>query len=373
MNSLNVSPDFPCFPDNAKSLANRYLTKEIYERLIHIKTQYGFTLYDAIRSGLENPDSSIGIYAGDAESYELFSDIFIPIIQHYHSIEVLKHHIKSTTSSSFTSIITDRLDLMESRFPDPDREHKYIISTRIRVARNLNGFPFTPIISTFDRKRVEKIIIQALENIPSPLKGVYRSIQPSLIIKSSFDKSFFRKGDRFQDAAGINRDWPDSRGIFESDDKKFMVWVNEEDHLRVISIDKTGDISGVFKRLIMGVKDIENNLNLKNISFAWNQELGYLTACPSNLGTAMRASVHIKLPNLFKNKHLLNNAATQLQLQIRGTKGENSDVESAVFDISNIQRLGVTEKQCVEILYKGLCKIIELEEDLANYNPLSET
>ncbi len=367
LNSLKSTLPFPLFPDDAKSLAKKYLTKEIYQKLIPLKTNSGFTLHDAVKSGIENPDSSIGIYAGDAESYELFFDLFKPIIEHYHGIKSLPSPIHPLVSKlSFTPIfVNDSLEQFpDINLPDLDPQNRYIISTRIRVARNLNGFPFTPIISQIDRKLVETITVEALKSIESPLiRGEYSSIEKSIICSSS-DKSYFKKGDRFQESAGINRDWPNCRGIFESYDKKFMVWVNEEDHLRVISISQTGNIADVFNRLMLGVKAIDKRLSLKNISFAYHPNLGYLTTCPSNLGTGIRASVHIKLPNLLKQRNLLNNAAEQLQLQIRGTKGEKTEVESAIFDISNSKRVGVTEAECCQILYNGICKIIKLEQSL---------
>ncbi|MBF0232434.1 MAG: arginine kinase [Desulfamplus sp.] len=350
-------PPFPCFSADSISLAKRFLTNKIYEQLVHLKTGYGFTLHDALRSGIENPDSSIGIYAGDPESYDLFSAIFKPVIEKYHATETTSCHMKS--------------DLSPVDFPDPDPAHEFILSTRIRVARNLTNFPFMPLISSADRKKVEEIITQLLENIESPFKGYYKSVKDCLgftdqeqLARPIPSRSCFRKGDRFQESAGINRDWPDCRGVFESIDHKFSVWINEEDHIRVISIDRNGDIASVFNRLAKALDIIEKTLDCKQIDFAWKDDLGYLTACPSNLGTGMRAGVHIRLPKFFKQKEILENEAKKLKLQIRGTQGEKTEVESAVFDISNSQRLGLTERECCNILYNGVCKIIKLERQL---------
>jgi len=97
------------------------------------------------------------------------------------------------------------------------------------------------------------------------------------------------------EACGLNRDWPEGRGIFHNDAKTFLVWVNEEDQLRIISMQPGGDIHAVFDRLSRASFHLESNLN-----FLWNRHLGYITSCPTNLGTALRASVHIKLPKLSK-------------------------------------------------------------------------
>jgi creatine kinase/arginine kinase len=107
------------------------------------------------------------------------------------------------------------------------------------------------------------------------------------------DHFLFKEGDRFLEAAGLNRDWPEGRGIFHNTDKTFLVWINEEDQLRIISMEKGSDIKGVFERLAIACKTLE-----KSFKFAHDDHLGYITSCPTNLGTALRASVHIKLPKL---------------------------------------------------------------------------
>jgi len=95
----------------------------------------------------------------------------------------------------------------------------------------------------------------------------------------------------------MERDWPEGRGIFHNDDKTFLVWVNEEDQLRIISMQPGSDIRQVFERLSRAATEIE-----KIAKFAQDDHLGYITSCPTNLGTGLRASVHIKLPKLGKEK-----------------------------------------------------------------------
>jgi len=90
------------------------------------------------------------------------------------------------------------------------------------------------------------------------------------------------------DAAGLNRDWPSGRGIFHNAEKTFLTWVNEEDQLRIISMQKGADLLAVFTRLSIAASEIE-----KVAKFAHDDHLGYITSCPTNCGTALRASVHI--------------------------------------------------------------------------------
>ena len=100
--------------------------------------------------------------------------------------------------------------------------------------------------------------------------------------------------------AGMARDWPDARGIWHNDKKNFLVWVNEEDHTRVISMQKGGNMKEVFARFCRGLQEVEKHIKAEGQGFMWNQHLGYILTCPSNLGTGLRAGVHVKLPHLAK-------------------------------------------------------------------------
>ena len=335
------------FSETSPSLVKKYLSQTLFKSLEHLKTGSGFTLEKAIRSGIRNPDSSVGIYAGDADSYQVFSPIFDPIISEYHHFPRGKTHVS---------------DFAVPDLPLTDPEKRYILSTRIRVARNLKNYGFPPNLSLSHRKDLEKKIIKALNLLKGDLSGKYRSlteIGKNISGPPENDIPVFEKGDRFQDAAGINSDFPEGRGVFYSLDRQFIVWVNEEDHLRIMSLEKTSDLSGTFHRLGRALQALSPSLE-----FAFDNRLGYLTSCPTNLGTAMRAGVHIRLEKLDRNKEILNKLAREYHLQIRGTRGEKTGVEDAVFDISNAERLGISETAIIRALHKGLSAIIKAEENL---------
>jgi len=101
-------------------------------------------------------------------------------------------------------------------------------------------------------------------------------------------------------------------------------------------------ISEVFDRLSRAAAHIETVL-----AFSHNEHVGYITSCPTNLGTALRASVHIKLPKLMKNKETFNKIADKYHVQIRGIHGEHTETDDGTFDISNKRRLGRSEKDLV--------------------------
>ena len=157
-------------------------------------------------------------------------------------------------------------------------------------------------------------------------------------------------------AANLNRDWPSGRGIFHNDNKTFLIWVNEEDQLRIISMQNGADIKEVFSRLQRAATKIEEYLE-----FAHDEHLGYITSCPTNLGTAMRASVHIKLPKLMAEKEKFNKIAEEYYVQIRGIHGEHTETNDGIFDISNLRRLGRSEKDLVQDMTNGVRALMEAE------------
>ena len=338
--------NYPIFPKECNSLLSKYLTKELFETLKTRTTPNGFTLEKAIRSGIENLDSGIGVYVGDKESYSTFAELFDPIIEEYHGFTKKSQH-----QSSFEDLEPVELD----------SKGEYILSTRIRVGRNLEGFPLGAIISKAQRNEVEHLLVNALSSLEGDLAGVYyplynmnQEVQEQLIK----DHFLFKEGDRFLESAGLNRDWAEGRGIFHNHNKTFLVWLNEEDELRIISMQKGGNVSEVFERLVSAIKVLE-----KTLTFAYSKHLGYISSCPSNLGTAMRASVHIRLPKLSKDMERLKAITDKYHLQIRGVDGEHSKSRGAIFDISNRRRLGISEVDAVQDLVDGVRVLIEVEEE----------
>ncbi len=344
--------DYPVFSNKNNSLLKKYLTPELFNRLKTKKTINGFSLKQLINSGVLNQESSIGVYPGDIDSYTTFTELLTPVINEYHNYANTSSHEKDFSP-------------FDSNLKNPDPENKYILSTRIRVGRNLAGFPLGPIISKQERNEVETLVSKSLANLKGELSGSYYSIQTMKVEEQKRlikEHLLFKEGDRFLDAAGLNRHWPEGRGIFFNKERSFLVWINEEDQLRIIAMEKGGNIANVFNRLSEAVASLENSLD-----FHFDSHLGYITSCPTNLGTAMRASVHIKLPKLSLNLEKFQQKASELNIQIRGLHGEHSKSEGGIFDISNKRRLGLTEKECIMDLYNGVLELISIEKDLYTF------
>jgi len=336
---------------DCKSLLKKHLTREVFDACKGRKTAMGATLLDVIQSGVENLDSGVGLYAPDAESYTLFKELFDPVIDDYHGgFKATDKHPPSDFGN---------LDALV----DVDPNNEFVVSTRVRCGRSLAGYPFNPCLTEQQYKDMEASVSNALKGLEGELKGKYhpltgmdKATQQQLID----DHFLFKEGDRFLQHANACRYWPSGRGIYHNDNKTFLVWVNEEDHLRIISMQKGADLKAVFGRLVNAVKAIE-----AKVPFSRDDRLGYLTFCPTNLGTTIRASVHIALPKLAKDKKKLDEIAARYNLQVRGTRGEHTESEGGVYDISNKRRMGLTEFEAVKEMQDGILEMIKLERAAA--------
>ena len=139
--------------------------------------------------------------------------------------------------------------------------------------------------------------------------------------------------------------------------------MNEEDHLRVISMEKGGNMKEVFRRFCVGLQKIEAVFKKHNHGFMWNEHLGYVLTCPSNLGTGLRGGVHVKLPKLSTHAKF-EEILTRLRLQKRGTGGVDTASVGGIFDISNADRLGSSEVQQVQMVVDGVKLMVEMEKKL---------
>jgi len=179
-----------------------------------------------------------------------------------------------------------------------DPEGKYILSTRVRVARSLDGVQFPATMSRSDRRKVERLIHDCTKNFQASnlSNGVYLPVL-SMTNDQNLDlierHILFDNPNEWTIASGLGRDWPDGRAIYanvsdiQSQTPDFMIWINEEDHLRIMTLKKGGDIQGAFTSLMNGVRELERELQLRGWHFAKDPRLGYLVSCPTNVGTTM--------------------------------------------------------------------------------------
>ncbi len=303
----------------------RTLSPSIQKSLKTKKTRHEVTLDKILRSGTENPGSSIGCYAGDIESYTVFAPMFDKVIKSVHNVPPGYKYTQDLNMSNLPSF------------------NKDVVSVRIRLARNIAKHPFESTMTRKDRLKLEKEVLEVVKDVfaGTEFEGSYYSL-PQLSEAEKKDlvskHLLFKEGDKCQESAGIASDWPVGRGSYVSNDRKFQLWINEEDHLRVMYLQKGGDLKHVAKKVFKAL----GLLNAK-LKFAYSNRYGYLNSCPTNIGSAMRASIHIKVPNMSEKE--LIPLCKQRGLSVRGTGGEDTAVLNNTFDISYKRRLGESEKE----------------------------
>ncbi|XP_078388454.1 creatine kinase U-type, mitochondrial-like isoform X1 [Cetorhinus maximus] len=352
-----ASADYPDLRKHNNCMSS-CLTPGIYAKLRDKSTPSGWTLDQCIQTGVDNPGhpfiKTVGMVAGDEESYEVFADIFDPVIMDRHNgydPKTMKHPT----------------DLDASKIRNAQFDDNYVLSSRVRTGRSIRGLSMPPACTRAERREVERVTVEALAGLKGDLAGKYYSLtsmtdkEQQQLIDDHF--LFDKPVSPLLTSAGMARDWPDARGIWHNNEKTFLIWVNEEDHTRIISMEKGGNMRRVFEKFCRGLKEVEKLIAEKGWEFMWNERLGYILACPSNLGTGLRAGVHIKLPMLSKDPRF-SKILDNLRLQKRGTGGVDTAAVGSVFDISNLDRLGKSEVELVQLVVDGVNYLIECEKKL---------
>lgn len=225
------------------------------------------------------------------------------------------------------------------------------LSTRIRLARNLRQFPFPGRAEVSQKRAVLSKCIDAMNGI----KGLNNSISVEVDDLSELDRQILVEQHLISPELSQVEE---GSGIVLTQDRSCCIMINEEDHLRIQVLRPGLDFSSVWKH----ADELDSGIE-SAISYAYDGELGFLTACPTNLGTGMRASVMMHLPGLVMSKNMdkVINAVNQLGIAVRGLFGEGSDANGSIFQISNQQTLGESETAILERLQVTLDNIVQQE------------
>jgi len=353
-------------PDNRCA---KYLTKDLF---LSYTPEQQEILYKCAKTGIENPDSGLGAYAMTPDDYMTFSKFFDPLIRDYHKASKSSKHVTDWDASKVGE--NGVLDLQKLGLDE--------VSMRVRVGRNLKQYNLPGNMDKEERIKFEKTMLTAFDKLVSmeDYGGSIYSLtpdfgngekNPNLISASKYDELvkahiMFKDmaADPYLASAGIASDWPYGRGCYVSADEQFIIWFGEEDQLRIMCMKNGTKLNEVFDRLNEGLKAVES---IKGIEFASSKDYGYVTSCPSNLGTGMRASVHIKIPKLTADgtDTKAKEVCKPLGLSVRGTGGEHTPIGAdGTVDISPSARLFVAEKDIISALFKGIGLLMEEEAKL---------
>ncbi|XP_037074122.1 arginine kinase Lit v 2-like [Pollicipes pollicipes] len=334
--------------ENCNSLLKKHLTPDIFDLVKKKTSLYGATLLDVIQSGVRNLDSEVGVYAPDAESYTVFAPLLDRIISEYHGgFTLIDRHPPCNYGDP-------------SEIGNLDTEGRFVLSIRIRCARSIQGYPLNALLTRDQYSGIESRMFTTLGRLQGDVAGDYYplTIMPDEVRRRlTQDNLLFKEGDRFMQAANGCRDWPMGRGVFSNADRTFVIWVNEADHVRVLSVEQGGDLGAAYERLVDGLTQLEDK-----VTFSHSSRFGFITFSPTELGTTVRASVRLRLPRLTNETTKLQELANKLRLRIRGTEGEQHEVQGGVVDVRNHETLGLSEFDSVRQVADGVRELIRMEK-----------
>ncbi|NWZ93542.1 KCRM kinase, partial [Nesospiza acunhae] len=373
---FSAEEEFPDLSKHNNHMA-KVLTPALYAKLRDKETPSGFTLDDVIQTGVDNPGASPKGSPDRPRGPQMVHGVSSPS---------LGSSVHPWGPRMFHGVSSPSLG-------SSDLDPKYVLSSRVRTGRSIKGYSLPPHCSRGERRAIEKLSVTALNSLEGEFKGKYYPLkamteqEQQQLIDDHF--LFDKPVSPLLLASGMARDWPDARGIWHNDNKTFLVWVNEEDHLRVISMEKGGNMKEVFRRFCVGLKKIEEIFKKAGHPFMWTEHLGYILTCPSNLGTGLRGGVHVRLQHLSQHpkfEEILKRLRLQKRLRHRrkfiitlyfltlvvDRCGVDTAAVGAVFDISNADRLGFSEVEQVQMVVDGVKLMVEMEKKLEQKQPIDD-
>lgn len=228
-----------------------------------------------------------------------------------------------------------------------------VCSTRVRLARNLRQFPFPARATEKQREAVEEKVKDALLSGNSILSKEFRFLP----LESASEEEAVSLVERHIVSPEFISD-RQGKALLISEDESISIMINEEDHLRIQVLKE-----GLSLKEAAETADRIDTLLSETLDFAYDPEFGYLTQCPTNLGTGMRASVMLHLPALTENGAMprISSNLSKLGLTIRGTYGEGSKSIGGLYQLSNQITLGLSENEAIENLRSITTQLMEEE------------
>ncbi|MBP2071933.1 protein arginine kinase [Thermoanaerobacterium butyriciformans] len=230
-----------------------------------------------------------------------------------------------------------------------DHDNDVVISSRIRLARNLSDIPFPSVMAESEADKVKELVKKAIfdsKTILSTQFSEYDMKKITPLERQSLVERHLISPDLAQNTK--------NGSALIKNDGTISIMINEEDHLRIQTI-----FNGLNLKEAWDLADKIDDLIEENLSYAFNEKLGYLTACPTNVGTGIRASVMVHLPALTITGQIGNilNSVSKIGIAVRGMYGEGTQSLGDIYQISNQVTLGQSEIEIIENL-EGIVKQI---------------
>ncbi|XP_037039589.1 arginine kinase Lit v 2-like isoform X1 [Bradysia coprophila] len=328
--------------EECDSMLKKHLTDEIFENLRNVNVDDGgVSLGDCIKSGLENHDSVLGIYATNLQCYDQFSEIFDPVIEAYHGFG--KEAVQANNDWGDPQAF--------ELFSEND---EVVVSIRIGCTRNMEEYPVVCRMS-------EDNLNESLAKIKTTTEGFEDGTKGTFYLMSDLTEDneaelkdiggLMDNTDKYLSSASVYQNWPTGRGVFVADDKLMIIQVNAEDHLKFIARESSKDFGKIYQRLV-------DTVTLFELPLIRHDRLGWLTFCPSNLGTSLNIAVELKLPKLHSNPDKLQEIITSSPIQLKIT---DSGADSTYTLTNQTTLTECSEFELAKQFYDVVQAIIEFE------------
>lgn len=231
-----------------------------------------------------------------------------------------------------------------------------IITSRIRLARNLSGVPFGSRLTAEQKKQINERVREAICDSNTPYAKTLKYIDMNDVPENECYAMMERH--IISPEFAQNKE---NKAILISDDESICVMIGEEDHIRIQVLHSGLDLHKAY--------DIAERIDTflgEKLNFAFSEKLGYLTECPTNLGTGLRASVMLHLPLLESTREIsaIADSVSKIGFTVRGIYGESSESQASLYQLSNQITLGISEKDALKNLEAITTQIIDKELSL---------
>ena len=267
--------------------------------------------------------------------------------RHLHEPQSFQYIVK------FEELAQQTGEWMRGNGPESD----IVMSSRVRLARNLADYPFIRKCTPQDRASIAATVRRAIDAIPLGSETEYVDVAKL----GDLDRQFLMErqliSHELSEAEG-------PRAVVLDPQERFSVMVNEEDHLRLHVMQSGLDLQSAWTRM----NELDNTLESKLV-YAFTKKLGYLTACPTNVGTGLRISVMLHLPALVATKQIekVFRAFSKINVAVRGLFGEGSQFMGDLYQVSNQMTLGKSEEQILERVSEVVSRLIEYERKARDF------
>ena len=296
---------FPSLPEKSNSLLKKYLTKPVWSTIKYNKTYYSGSIMNLIKLTENDSSHPYGVSLTDSDCLNQYSILLDPIIAELNNLMIKGSTIDkpSYNITNSSAINIESQDYININFPNQNAISSSIKSIKFDYTRNLDGFPFMSIISKEKRESVDKMIKAVITTLSQDEQlfknGKFYDLiadeEQNIISLLNEYKVDYDGIDKYLTNSCSKSNWPENRSVFISDNREIIILINFKDHFRMIFTQTyINDFLNVFSSSLKLIKKIE-----KLLPFETNQKYGYVTSCPSNIGSGLEITAELTINNLI--------------------------------------------------------------------------